>query len=137
MEYVRLLHGKLNQPDPVWLVDVHNFSDTRRRIMKEDTAGRIHRERYGKSDKLNAVGNRNNEFQEGYAMGVNTLGEDARKVIEDEEQLRKEVRDDLGSGFAEWRRGFSAARSQLAAAGIRSRNRQKPPFFNPAKPDDA
>lgn len=84
--------------------------------MQEDTAGRIHREQYGKSDKLNAVGNRNNEFQDGYARGVNTLGEAASKVIENEEQLRKEVDDALGSGFAEWQRGFCAARSQLAAA---------------------
>jgi len=105
--------------------------------MKEDIAGRIHRERYGKSDKLNALGNRNNEFQDGYAMGVNTLGNVARKVIKDEEQLRKEVGDDLGSGFAEWQRGFCAARSQLAAAGIRNRKRRKAPPFYPAKPDDA
>ena len=105
--------------------------------MKEDTAGRIHRERYGKSDKLNAIGNRNNEFREGYAMGVQSLGEDTRKLVETEEELRKEVGDDLGSGFAEWRRGFSAARSQLAAAGIRSPQRQKAPPYNAANPDEA
>jgi hypothetical protein len=104
--------------------------------MKEDTAGRIHRERYGKSDKLNAVENRNSEFRDGYAIGVESLGEDARKVVEAEEALRKEVGDDLGSGFAEWRRGFCAARSQLDAAGIKNRKRQKAPP-NPAKPDDA
>ena len=105
--------------------------------MKEDTAGRIHRERYGKSDKLNAIGNRNNEFRDGYAIGVQSLGEDTRKVVEAEEELRKEVGDDLGSGFAEWRRGFCAARSQLAAAGIRSLKRQKAPPYNPANPDEA
>jgi hypothetical protein len=105
--------------------------------MKEDIAGRIHRERYGKSDKLNALGNRNNEFQDGYAMGVNTLGVVARKVIKNEEQLRKEVGDDLGSGFAEWQRGFCAARSQLAAAGIRSPQRQKAAPYNAANPDEA
>ena len=95
--------------------------------MKEDTAGRIHRERYGKSDKLNAVG---------FAMGVQSLGEDPRKVVEAEAELRKEVGDDLGSGFAEWRRGFCAARSQLDAAGIKNRKRQKA-SPNPAEPDDA
>jgi hypothetical protein len=105
--------------------------------MKEDTAGRIHRERYGKSDKLNAVGNRKNEFRDGYAMGVQSLGEDTCKVVETEEELRKEVGDDLGSGFAEWRRGFCAARSQLAAAGIRNRKKREAPPFYPAKPDDA
>ena len=105
--------------------------------MKEDTAGRIHRERYGKSDKLNAVGNRNNEFRNGYAMGVQSLGEDTCKVVETEEELRKEVGDDLGSGFAEWRRGFCAARSQLAAAGIRSPQRQKAAPYNAANPDEA
>jgi hypothetical protein len=89
--------------------------------VKEDTPGKTHRERYGKSDKVNAVENRNNEFQDGYAMGVQTFGEDACAVIEEEEQLRKEVGDDLRSGFAEWQRGFSAARSQLLAAGIKRR----------------
>ena len=49
-------------------------------------------------------------------MGVNTLGEIARKVIPNEERRRKEVGDDLGSGFAEWQRGLCAALSQLAAA---------------------
>jgi hypothetical protein len=93
--------------------------------MKEDSAGRIHRERYGKSDKANAVGNRNNEFQDGYAMGAQSLGEDARTVIKEERQLRQEVADDLGSGFAEWTRGFWAARSQMAAAGIKNRRRKK------------
>jgi hypothetical protein len=90
--------------------------------MIENTAGRDHFSIYGKSDKVNAVGNRNNEFQDGYAMGVQSLGYDARKVIEEEEQLRREVGDDLGSGFAEWTRGLWAARSQMAAAGIKSRN---------------
>jgi hypothetical protein len=92
--------------------------------MKEDTPGKIHRERYGKSDKVNAVQNRNNEFQEGYAMGVQSFGEDAFTVIEEEEQLRREVGDDLRSGFAEWQRGFAAARSQLDAAGIKRRKRR-------------
>jgi hypothetical protein len=87
--------------------------------MKDDTAGRIHYNIYGKSDKANAVGNRNNEFQDGYATGVQSLGCEAHKVIEEEKHLRKEVGVDLGSGFAEWQRGLRAARSQMAAAGIR------------------
>ncbi|MGB7836963.1 MAG: hypothetical protein WBL40_02505, partial [Terrimicrobiaceae bacterium] len=90
--------------------------------MIEDTAGRNHFSIYGKSDKANAIGNRNNEFQDGYAMGAESLGCDACKVIEEEEKLRTEVGDDLGSGFAEWKRGLWAARSQMAAAGITSRN---------------
>ena len=88
----------------------------------EDTAGRNHFSIYGKSDKANAIGNRNNEFQDGYAMGAESLGCDAYKIIGEEEQLRTEVGDDLGSGFAEWKRGLWAARSQMAAAGITSRN---------------
>jgi hypothetical protein len=90
--------------------------------MIEDTAGRNHFSIYGKSDKANAVGNRNNEFQDGYAMGVESIAYDPQKVIEEEERLRREVGDDLGSGFAEWKRGLWAARSQMAAAGISSRN---------------
>jgi hypothetical protein len=90
--------------------------------MIEDTAGRNHFSIYGKSDKANAVGNRNNEFQDGYAMGVESIAYDPQKVSEEEERLRREVGDDLGSGFAEWKRGLWAARSQMAAAGISSRN---------------
>jgi hypothetical protein len=90
--------------------------------MIEDTTGRNHFSIYGKSDKANAVGNRNNEFQDGYAMGVESIAYDPQKVIEEEERLRREVGDDLGSGFAEWKRGLWAARSQMAAAGISSRN---------------
>jgi hypothetical protein len=92
--------------------------------MIEDSAGREHYSIYGKSDKVNAVGNRNNEFQDGYATGVESLGCDPRKIIEEEEQLRREISDDLGSGFFEWTRGFWAARSQMAAAGIKRRKRR-------------
>jgi hypothetical protein len=42
--------------------------------MREDTAGRIHRDQYGRSDKVNAPQNQNREFQEGYRAGVDTLG---------------------------------------------------------------
>ena len=59
--------------------------------MREDTAGRVHREKYGKSDKLNAPENQNREFQDGYSTGVDSLGFDARKVIEQEFLLRVEV----------------------------------------------
>ena len=93
--------------------------------MIEDTVGRLHYSIYGKSDKANAVGNRNNEFQDGYAMGVELLGYDPHEIIEEEERLRKEVGDDLSSGFAEWKRGLCAARSQMAAAGIKNRKRKK------------
>jgi hypothetical protein len=81
--------------------------------VREDTAGRVHREKYGKSDKLNAPENQNREFQDGYSTGVDSLGFDARKVIEEEFLLRVEVDDDLGKGFEEWKRGLLAARSQL------------------------
>jgi hypothetical protein len=96
--------------------------------MREDTAGQVHRKLYGKSDKANAIENRNNEFQEGYAMAVRSLGEDASKVIEAEGRLRQEVGDDMGSGFAEWVRGFWAARSQIAAAGITRHRAGREPF---------
>jgi hypothetical protein len=42
--------------------------------MNEDSAGETHRKLYGKSDKANAVGNRDNEFQAGYAHGMETYG---------------------------------------------------------------
>ena len=36
--------------------------------MKEDHAGQVHWKEYGKSDKLNAIGNKNEEFRAGYWM---------------------------------------------------------------------
>jgi hypothetical protein len=81
--------------------------------VREDIAGRVHREKYGKSDKRNAPENQNREFQDGYSTGVDSLAFDARKVIEQEFLLRVEVDDDLGKGFEEWSRGFWAASTQL------------------------
>ena len=75
---------------------------------------------YGKSDKANARGNQNAEFKPA------TPGECGRsltiaKIIEEEHALRKKVNGDRQNGFAEWKRGFWAARSQMVAAGIRKR----------------
>jgi hypothetical protein len=67
----------------------------------------VHREKYGKSDKLNAPENQNPEFQDGYRTGVDTLGFDARKVIEEEFLLRVKVNDDLAK----------ASRNGVAALG--------------------
>ena len=55
---------------------------------------------------------------------VESLGEDAIKVINEEGHLREEVGDDLGEGMAECVRGFWAARCQMAAAGIKKRKRR-------------
>ena len=93
-------------------------------LMKEDTAGRIHRDQYGRSDKVNAPENQNREFQDGYRAGVDTLGEDAIKMIIEEGHLRTEIGDDLSKGFDEWERGFWAARCQMAAAGIKKRKKR-------------
>ena len=49
--------------------------------MREDTADRIHRDEYGRSDKVNAPENQNREFQDGYRAGVDTLGEDAVRMM--------------------------------------------------------
>ena len=38
--------------------------------MKEDTAGRVRREKYGNAGKRNAPENQNFDFQEGYAWGI-------------------------------------------------------------------
>ena len=92
--------------------------------MKEDHAGRIHRDKYGRSDKVNAPENQNREFQDGYRAGIDTLGEDEIKMINEEGHLREEVGDDLGAGMAEWVRGFWAARCQMAAAGIKKRKKR-------------
>jgi hypothetical protein len=97
--------------------------------VREDTAGRVHREKYGKSDKRNAPENQNPEFQDGYRIGVDSLGFDARKVIEGEFLLRVEVDDDLGKGFEEWSRGFWAARSQLIVCPINKKRRQWGKYF--------
>jgi hypothetical protein len=50
--------------------------------MKEDHAGRTHRDTARRSDKVNAPENQNREFQDGYRTGVESLGDDASKVIE-------------------------------------------------------
>ena len=92
--------------------------------MRDDTAGRIHRDQYGRSDKVNAPENQNREFQDGYRAGVDTLGEDIISMINEEAHLRAEVGDDLSQGFEEWSRGFWAARCQMAAAGIKKRKRR-------------
>jgi hypothetical protein len=89
--------------------------------MREDIAGNVHFKYYGKSDKLNASENQNREFQDGFSAGADSLGFDAREVIEEEFSLRNEIGDDLGKGFEEWERGFWAARSQLAAADVKKR----------------
>jgi hypothetical protein len=91
--------------------------------MNEDIAGNVHRKYYGKSDKANAPENQNREFHDGYSAGVDSLGFDAREVIEEESSLRNEIGDDLGKGFEEWERGFWAARSQLAAADVKKRTK--------------
>jgi hypothetical protein len=92
--------------------------------MREDHAGQVHWKEYGKSDKLNAIGNKNEDFRAGYWHAVETLGYDAHKVIADEYALRTEIGEDLGSKFAEWVRGFWAARCQMAAAGIKKRKKR-------------
>ena len=92
--------------------------------MKEDHAGQVHWKEYGKSDKLNAIGNKNEEFRAGYWHAVETLGNDAHKVIADEHALRTEIGEELGSNFKEWVRGFWAARCQMASAGIKKRKKR-------------
>lgn len=91
--------------------------------MSEDIAGNVHMKFYGKSDKLNAYENQNTEFRTGYWRGVETLGSDAKVLIEEEHAMRKEVGDDLREGFEEWKRGLWASRSQLTAAGIKKRKK--------------
>jgi hypothetical protein len=92
--------------------------------MKEDHAGQVHWKEYGKSDKLNAIGNKNEDFRTGYWHAAETLGYDAHKVIADEHALRTEIGEDLGSNFEEWVRGFWAARCQMVAAGIKKRKKR-------------
>jgi hypothetical protein len=91
--------------------------------MKEDRAGQVHWKLYGKSDKLNATENKNEEFRAGYWRAVESLGYNAHDVITEEHALRAEIGDDLGSNFQEWVRGFWAARSQLVAARIKKQRR--------------
>jgi hypothetical protein len=93
-----------------------------------DSAGDVHRKLFGKSDKLNAPENQNTEFRIGYWTGVNSVGYDASSIIEEEQALRKEVNDDLGAGFEEWKRGFWASRSQLVLCPMRKR-KQYGKFF--------
>ena len=68
--------------------------------MKEDHAGETHWKEYRKSDKLNAIGNKNEEFRAGYWYAVETLGYDAHKVIADEHALRTEMEATSRNGCA-------------------------------------
>ena len=78
---------------------------------------------YGKSDKANSPQNRNQEFQDGYAKGMESLAYNGRQVIAAEDKIRKKVGDDLGAGFVEFKRGFWASRSQYAAMGVKKRRK--------------
>ena len=89
--------------------------------MREDHAGRIHRDKYGRSDKVNAPENQNREFQDGYRTGVSSIAYQAQQIIKEELTLRVEVDDDLGKGFEEWTRGFWAARCHLV--GVRKQRK--------------
>ena len=88
--------------------------------MKEDHAGRIHRDKYGCSDKVNAPKNQNREFQEGYGTGILTFGKTTSgALLEAEKALRKQTGECLKEGFEEWKRGLWAARTQMVAAKMR------------------
>lgn len=92
--------------------------------MNEDTAGNVHRRLYNKSDKANAKENQSREFQDGYRVGVNSVGYDGTRVILEELRLRVEVGDCLMEGYDEWKRGFWSARSQLVLCPIKPRRKR-------------
>jgi hypothetical protein len=94
-------------------------------INSNDPAGKLHLKFYNRSDKANARSNQNAEWQEGFAIGVETVKHDARSVIDDEQAVRKQVGDDQGAGFAEWKRGFLAARGQFVAMGLTPKRKRK------------
>ena len=100
---------------------------------REDVAGNVHKQLYGgKSDKLNAVTNRNREFQEGYRTGASSMAYRAEQIIEEEMKLRVEVSDDLCDRFDEWKRRFWAARSQCILFVSRRLRRKCDKFFGEA-----
>ena len=90
-----------------------------------DPAGKLHLKFYNRSDKANARGNQSAEWQEGYAIGADTIERDARRVIADEQAVRRRVGDDQGAGFDEWKRGLLAARGQFMAMGLTPKRRRK------------
>jgi hypothetical protein len=100
--------------------------------MREDTARRIPRDKYGRSDKVNASENQNREFQDGYSTGASSMAYRGEQIIEEELKLRVEVGDDLDRGFDEWKRGFWAARSQCILFVSSRRHRKCDRFFGEA-----
>jgi hypothetical protein len=90
-----------------------------------DPAGKLHLKFYNRSDKANAKGNQNVEWQEGYKIGADSIKRDARTVINDERAVRRQVGDDQGAGFNEWKRGLLAARGQFIAMGLKPKRRRK------------
>ena len=95
--------------------------------MNEDHCGKIHKEKYGKSDKANASENQNADFQEGYAWGIETFAYHSITVLKAEIEFRGEFKL-TDNGFSEFERGFWAARSQMAAAGVKKRRIPGDPF---------
>jgi hypothetical protein len=85
--------------------------------MNEDIAGNVYRKYYRKSDKLNAPENQNRESQDGYQAGVDTLGEDAIKLINEKKHLRAEV----GIRFSE----ITLAGAETALADLENRNNEQ------------
>jgi len=77
--------------------------------LKRKHGSGIDRDQYGHSDHVNVSKKQNREFQDGYSVGVETLGYDAAKMINEEGHLRAEVCDDLFLRFEETQRGFWAA----------------------------
>jgi hypothetical protein len=88
--------------------------------MNTDYSGERHRQKYGRSDKANAFDNQNSDWREGYDWGVETFAYDSNKILNAEIELRGEFKL-TGNGFSEWKRGFWAARCQMATAGIKKR----------------
>jgi hypothetical protein len=97
------------------------------KMKRTDHCGQVHWNLYKKSDKANAFDNQNADFQEGYAWGIETFAYHSQNVLDAEIEFRGEFKL-TDNGFSEFKRGFFAARSQMAAAGIKKRRLQGDPF---------
>ena len=94
-----------------------------------DIPGNIHRQHYGRSDKVNAACNQNPDFQEAYRIGAGSMAYRAEQILEEEWALRQESGDDLRAGWDEFQRGFWAARCQCIVFVSRHRRRKYDKFF--------
>jgi hypothetical protein len=75
-----------------------------------------HRDKYGRSDKLNAPENQNREFKDGYRVSAKSMSCNSGQILEKERILRRKIGEDTGVGFEGYKRARSGQLAQNASS---------------------